>query len=74
MNNSKDISVLFGAIVGITTTISAFILGIDIGIKLVAAAVISFSTSTLLFAIITENLFYKKIKKIYYYFQKIRSQ
>lgn len=74
MNNSKAISVLFGAIVGITTTISAFILGIDIGIKLVAAAVISFSTSTLLFAIITENLFDKKIKKIYDSFQKIRSQ
>ena len=74
MNNSKAISVLFGSIVGITTTISAFILGIDIGIKLVNAAIISFSTSTLLFAIITENLFDKKIKKIYDSFQKIRNQ
>ena len=74
MNNSKAISVLFGAIVGITTTISAFILGIDIGIKLVNAAIISFSTSTLLFAIITENLFDKKIKKIYDSFQKIRNK
>ena len=46
----------------------------DAGIKLVSAAIISFSTSTLLFAIITENLFDKKIKKIYDSFQKIRNK
>jgi len=52
MNNSKAISILFGSIVGFITTLTAFILGVDVGIKLVSAAIISFSTSTLLFAII----------------------
>ena len=74
MNNSKAISILFGSIVGLITTLTVFILGIDAGIKLVSAAIISFSTSTLLFAIITENLFDKKIKKIYDSFQKIRNK
>ena len=74
MNNSKAISILFGFIVGLITTLTVFILGIDAGIKLVSAAIISFSTSTLLFAIITENLFDKKIKKIYDSFQKIRNK
>ena len=74
MNNSKAISILFGSIVGLITTLTAFILGVDAGIKLVSAAIISFSTSTLLFAIITENLFDKKIKKIYDSFQKIRNK
>ena len=61
MNNSKAISLLFGFIVGVISTLTALFLGITEEIKLLTAAIISFSTSTLLFAIITENLFDKKI-------------
>tara|TARA_B100000029_G_scaffold57343_1_gene51879 strand:+ start:1630 stop:2730 length:1101 start_codon:yes stop_codon:yes gene_type:complete len=74
MNNSKAISVLFGVIVGIISTLTALFLGITEDIKLLTAAIISFSSSTLLFAIITENLFDKKINEIYKSFEKIRNK
>ena len=60
MNNSKAISVLFGVIVGIISTLTALFLGITEEIKLLTATIISFSTSTLLFALITENLLIRK--------------
>ena len=74
MNSSKSISVLFGVIVGIISTLTALFLGITEDIKLLTAAIISFSSSTLLFAIITENLFDKKINEIYKSFEKIRNK
>ena len=74
MNNSKAISVLFGVIVGINSTLTALFLGITEEIKLLTATIISFSTSTLLFALITENLFDKKINEIYKSFEKIRNK
>ena len=74
MNNSKAVSVLFGLIVGIISTLTAFLLGVSEGISLLTAAIISFSSSTLLFAIITENLFDKKISEIYSSFEKIRNK
>ena len=74
MNNSKAVSVLFGLIVGVISTLTALLLGVDEGINLVTAAIISFSSSTLLFAIITENLFDKKISEIYKSFENIRNE
>ena len=74
MNNSKAVSVLFGLIVGIISTLTALLLGVSEGISLLTAAIISFSSSTLLFAIITENLFDKKISEIYRSFDKIRNK
>ena len=74
MNNSKAVSVLFGLIVGIISTLTALLLGVSEGISLLTAAIISFSSSTLLFAIITENLFDKKINEIYRSFEKIRNK
>ena len=74
MNNSKAVSVLFGLIVGIISTLTALLLGVSEGISLLTAAIISFSSSTLLFAIITENLFDKKISEIYSSFEKIRNK
>ena len=74
MNNSKAVSVLFGLIVGIISTLTALLLGVSEGISLLTAAIISFSSSTLLFAIITENLFDKKIIEIYSSFEKIRNK
>ena len=74
MNNSKAVSVLFGLIVGIISTSTAFLLGVSEGISLLTAAIISFSSSTLLFAIITEKLFDKKISEIYSSFDKIRNK
>ena len=74
MNNSKAVSVLFGLIVGIISTLTALLLGVSEGISLLTAAIISFSSSTLLFAIITENLFDKKINEIYSSFDKIRNK
>ena len=74
MNNSKAVSVLFGIIVGVISTLTALLLGVDEGINLVTAAIISFSSSTLLFAIITENLFDKKISEIYKSFENIRNE
>ena len=74
MNNSKAVSVLFGLIVGVISTLTALLLGVDEGINLVTAAIISFSSSTLLFAIITENLFDKKISEIYKSIENIRNE
>ena len=74
MNNSKAVSVLFGLIVGIISTSTALLLGVTEGVNLLTAAIISFSSSTLLFAIITENLFDKKINEIYRSFEKIRNK
>ena len=74
MNNSKAVSVLFGLIVGVISTLTALLLGVDEGINLVTAAIISFSSSSLLFAIITENLFDKKISEIYKSFENIRNE
>jgi len=74
MNNSKAVSVLFGLIVGVISTLTALLLGVDEGINLLTAAIISFSSSSLLFAIITENLFDKKISEIYKSFENIRNE
>lgn len=74
MNNSKAVSVLFGLIVGVISTLTALLLGVSEGINLLTAAIISFSSSTLLFAIITENLFDKKISEIYKSFENIRNE
>ena len=74
MNSSKAVSILFGLIVGVISTLTALLLGVDEGINLVTAAIISFSSSTLLFAIITENLFDKKISEIYKSFENIRNE
>ena len=74
MNNSKAVSVLFGLIVGVISTSTALLLGVNEGVNLLTAAIISFSSSTLLFAIITENLFDKKINEIYKSFEKIRNK
>ena len=57
MNNSQSISVLFGIIVGIISLTTALLLGVSDTEKLLTAGIISIFSSTLLFAIITENLF-----------------
>ena len=57
MNNSQSISVLFGIIVGIISLTTALLLGVSDAEKLLTAGIISIFSSTLLFAIITENLF-----------------
>ena len=74
MNNSQSISVLFGIIVGIISLTTALLLGVSDAEKLLTAGIISIFSSTLLFAIITENLFDKKIKEIYKSFERIRNQ
>ena len=74
MNNSKYISVLFGIIVGIISLITAVLLGVVDTVKLLSAGIISTFSSTLLFAIITENLFDKKINQIYKSFERIRNK
>ncbi len=74
MNNSQSISILFGVIVGIISLTTALLLGVNDTEKLLTAGIISIFSSTLLFAIITENLFDKKIKEIYKSFERIRNQ
>lgn len=74
MNNSKYISVLFGIIVGIISLLTAVLLGVVDTVKLLSAGIISTFSSTLLFAIITENLFDKKINQIYKSFERIRNK
>ncbi|MDG2342327.1 MAG: ATP-binding protein [Cytophagales bacterium] len=74
MNNSKYISVLFGIIVGVISLITAVLLGVVDTVKLLSAGIISTFSSTLLFAIITENLFDKKINQIYKSFERIRNK
>ena len=74
MNNSKSISVLFGLIVGIISLLTAVLLGEVDSVKLLSAGIISTFSSTLLFAIITENLFDKKINQIYKSFERIRNK
>ena len=74
MNNSKYISVLFGIIVGIISLITAVLLGVVDTLKLLSAGIISTFSSTLLFAIITEKLFDKKINQIYKSFERIRNK
>ena len=74
MNNSQSISVLFGIIVGIISLTTALLLGVSDAEKLLTAGIISIFSSTLLFAIITEHLFDKKIKEIYKSFERIRNQ
>ena len=74
MNNSKSISVLFGLIVGVISLLTAVLLGEVDSVKLLSAGIISTFSSTLLFAIITENLFDKKINQIYKSFERIRNK
>ena len=74
MNNSQSISVLFGIIVGIISLTTALLLGVSDAEKLLTAGIISIFSSTLLFAIITENLFDKKIKEIYKSLERIRNK
>jgi len=74
MNNSQSISILFGVIVGIISLTTALLLGVNDIEKLLTAGIISIFSSTLLFAIITEYLFDKKIKEIYKSFERIRNQ
>ena len=72
MGNSKAISLLFGLIVGVISTFSAYILAEMEPTKLGSITIISFASSTLLFAIITEYLFDRKIALIYKSFDKLK--
>jgi len=74
MGNSKAISLLFGLIVGVISTFSAYILSEMEPTKLGSIAIISFASSTLLFAIITEYLFDRKIALIYKSFDKLKKK
>ena len=74
MGNSKAISLLFGLIVGIISTLSAYFLSEMDSTKLISIAIISFASSTLLFALITEYLFDRKIALIYKSFEKIKQK
>ena len=74
MGNSKAISLLFGLIVGVISTLSAYILSAMEPTKLGSIAIISFASSTLLFAIITEYLFDRKIALIYKSFDKLKKK
>lgn len=74
MSNSKLISVFFGVIVGLISIGTAFILGISEVDKLMIGGILSMFSSSILFAIITENLFDKRIDGIYKVFEKIRNK
>ena len=74
MGNSKAISLLFGLIVGVISTFSAYILAEMEPTKLGSITIISFASSTLLFAIITEYLFDRKIALIYKSFDKLKKK
>ena len=75
MGNSKAISLLFGLIVGVISTLSAYILSEMEPTKLGSITIISFASSTLLFAIITEYLFDRKIALIYaFYYSAIKEE
>lgn len=74
MGNSKVISLIFGLIVGVISTLSAYFLSEMDPTKLISIAIISFASSTLLFAVITEYLFDRKIALIYKSFEKIKQK
>ena len=63
-----------GLIVGVISTFSAYILAEMEPTKLGSITIISFASSTLLFAIITEYLFDRKIALIYKSFDKLKKK